>query len=230
MLLPSGTRVIDLSHPITAVMPVWPGDPAPSLTPAASYEEDGYFIQQLTLGEHTGTHWATPRTFLPGGRSADQFEAGELVRPAVLIDLAGSPVDRLVTVPELTAWESEHGRIVPGCVVVLGFGWHQHWAEPAAFFGLDGAGAQHWPGLTPDAARFLMQDRGAAGVGTDTAGIDGGNSEDLAAGRLVAEADGLLLECLTGLEQLPATGWTIVIGGLAVTDGSGSPARVLALL
>jgi kynurenine formamidase len=87
---------------------------------------------------------------------------------------------------------------VAGCAVLLHTGWDAHWGTPA--YG-DGA-----PFLTGAAAQWLV-DTGAALVGIDAVNIDdpvpGGerpaHSTLLAAGVPV-------LEHLTGLDQLPATG------------------------
>ena len=57
------------------------------------------------------------------------------------------------------------------------------------------------------AARYLLETREAAGLGTDTLGVDPGRDSGLSINRLVLERPRIVLENLTRLDQLPATGW-----------------------
>lgn len=226
-------QVVDLTQPLTTDMPIWPGDPEFEVQAWASYEVDEYFINRIAIGEHSGTHWGTPNTFIEGGRSADQIPVQELVLPAVVIDIreiAAQDVDYRLSVDDIKAWEAQHGRIPAGSLVILFTGWQDKWNDPAAFLGQDANGVLHWPGFGADAVQFLVKERGIAALGTDTHGADPGNDEEFGASFAMYEADGLILECLAGLDQLPPTGATVVIGGLPIEGGSGSPARVLAFL
>ncbi|MEO8612469.1 MAG: cyclase family protein, partial [Chloroflexota bacterium] len=80
-------KVVDLTQPLTTSIPIWPGDPAFEVEAWASYAKDGYFINRISIGEHSGTHWGTPNTFIEGARSADQIKPEELIAPAVVIDI-----------------------------------------------------------------------------------------------------------------------------------------------
>jgi kynurenine formamidase len=229
----AGLRVVDLTHPLDENMPIWPGDPEFKLVSKASYGKDGYLTHRMAVGEHSGTHWGTPNTFIKGGRSADMFTPEELVVPAVVIDIRAIVChdrDYSLTVKAVTAWERKNGRIPMDSVVILFTGWQEKWNDPRAFFGMDDDHAMHWPGFGKDAVTHMIQDRGIAGLGTDTHGADPGNDGEFKASCAIYGADGMVLECLTGLDRLPASGATLVIGGLPVTNGTGSPARVLALL
>ena len=88
----------------------------------------------------------------------------------------------------------------------------------------------HTPGFTPEAVSFIFDERGAAGIGTDTHGVDAGRDADLEASRAALSKSALVLECLNNLDRLPATGATLVIARLPLVGGSGSPACVLALV
>ena len=225
--------VIDLTQPLTLDMPIWPGDPAFEIEAWASYEVDYYFINRISIGEHSGTHWGTPNTFIEGAASADMIPAEDLVVPAVVIDIrdkAEQDVDYRLTRDDLAAWEAANGEVPAGSVVILLTGWQDKWDDPAAFIGEDADGILHWPGFGADVAEFLMTERGAAGLGTDTHGVDPGNDEEFGASFAAYSADGMILECLAGLDELPPVGATLVVGGLPIEGGSGSPARILAFL
>src|SRR5690606_30745942 len=133
-------QVIDLTQPLTPNIPIWPGDPAFEIEPWATYEEDFYFINRISIGEHSGTHWGTPNTFIEGGRSAEMIPAEELVVPAVVIDIreqAAADADYRLSVDDVTAWEAANGEIAAGSVVILLTGWQDKWHDPQAFINQD---------------------------------------------------------------------------------------------
>lgn len=227
-------KIVDLTHPLTSDIPIWPGDPMFEVTPWATYDKDQYFINRITVGEHSGTHWGTPNTFIKGARSAEMFEAHELVVPAVVIDIrqiAEKNANHHFSVGELKAWEKNNGRAIPsGSVVILFTGWQNKWHDPNAFLGIDDKKALHWPGFAADTASYLINKRGIVGLGTDTHGADPGDDLEFGASFAMYDADGMILECLTGLNQLPPFGSTLIIGAWPVKGGSGSPARILAFV
>lgn len=55
--------VVFLSHVLAGSTPVFPGDPPVGLRPAATIERDGYYLQQVSFGEQSGTHWAAAAHF-----------------------------------------------------------------------------------------------------------------------------------------------------------------------
>jgi kynurenine formamidase len=134
-------KIVDLTQPLTADMPIWPGDPNFEMTPWATYEKDQYYINKLSIGEHSGTHWGTPNTFIEGGRSAEMFTINELVVPAAVIDIrqkAEKDVDYRLSIDDVKNWEKQHGREIPaGSVVILFTGWQDKWHDSQAFLGID---------------------------------------------------------------------------------------------
>lgn len=226
-------QVFDLTQPLTPDMPIWPGDPEFEIEPWATYEVDDYFINRISIGEHSGTHWGTPNTFIEGARSADMIPPDELVMPAVVFDIretAGDDVDYRFSVDDVKAWEAENGTVPAGSIAILYTGWQDKWDDPQAFLGLDDEGILHWPGFSAEAVEFLANEREIVALGTDTHGADPGNDEEFGASFAMYDADGAIIECLAGLDQIPPVGATIVAGGLPIQGGSGSPARVLAFM
>jgi kynurenine formamidase len=227
-------QIVDLTQPFTPDMPIWPGDPLFELTPWATYENDMYFINRLSIGEHSATHWGTPNTFIKGARSAEMFSARELVVPGVVIDIresAHADADYRLSIDDVKEWEHKNGMEIPsGSVVILFTGWQDKWDEPKMFLGIDDNKILHWPGFGAETVEFLIANRGIVGLGTDTHGADPGNDEEFGASFAIYDADGMILECLAGLDQLPPFGATLVIGGWPIQGGSGSPARVFAFV
>ena len=88
----------------------------------------------------------------------------------------------------------------------------------------------HYPGFGFEAASYLVA-RGVVGIGIDTLGIDRGVDLDFTVHRQVTLPKQVWhIENLTNLKHLPATGALVFVGVLPLVDGSGSPARILALV
>ncbi|AGL18343.1 cyclase family protein [Actinoplanes sp. N902-109] len=229
-------RLVRLSHvndPATAC--VYPGDPAPRLRTVATIEDDGFYLREVSSGEHTGTHWGAPGHFTPGAALADDLDVDDLYRPAVKIDVrercAADP-DYAVTSSDLREWEFRHGRIPAESVVVLWTGWDAKWGT-GAYFGYDDGGSMHQPGFAPDAVRWLIETgrlgrRG--GTGTDTFGPDRGIDPGYQVSRLVYREHRISLEVLANLAALPETGAHVLCGGQINRAGSGSPGIIYGLL
>ena len=225
-------RVVDLTHPIHQAVPVWPGDPSVEFETTATIPGNGYFLRRFSMGEHSGTHISTPSAFFDQGIGPDRVPIDALVVSAVVIDSrdqAGRDPDYALTMEDLALWERDHGEIPAGSIPLLLTGWHRYWDEPQCFINLGDDGLMHTPGFAPEAVSFLFDERRAAGIGTDTHGVDPGRDTDLEASRAVLGRGAMVLECLNNLDQLPTTGATLVIGRLPLVGGSGSPASVLAL-
>src|SRR3712207_123161 len=85
---PYGLRLVRLSHVNDpATTSVYPGDPPFELETVATIERDGYYLQYVRQGEHTGTHWSAPGHFTAGEPLADDLDPGDLFLPAVKVDV-----------------------------------------------------------------------------------------------------------------------------------------------
>lgn len=229
-------RLVNLSHvndPAAASR--YPGDPPFRLTAVRTIATDGFHLQLVEEGEHTGTHWGAPAHFHADGRAADQLDPADLFRPAVRIDVraqARDDPDYGLTVDDLLAWESVHGPIPAGAAVILWTGWESRWGTPA-YANLDADGIMHQPGFTLDAVQWLL-DTGGLGVrgalGTDTFGPDRGMDGGYAVSLALYRERRISLECLANLTALPATGAWVLVGGPINRDGSGSTATIWALI
>jgi kynurenine formamidase len=227
------SRVVFLSHVLTAATPVFPGDPRVEITLAATTERDGYYLQRLACGEQSGTHWAAAAHFHAGEPAADELEAADFFLPAVVLDCraqAAADADFAVGVADLAGWEAEHGRIGARAAVLALTGYDRKYADPAAYLGADDRGGMHYPGFGADAAAWLIAERGIAALGTDTMGVDPGADATFATNKLLLRGRRMHLENLRGLDQMPAAGGWVVVGGPRIAAGSGSPATVFGLV
>jgi kynurenine formamidase len=225
-------RVVDLTQPLHAGTVMWPGAPAPTAETILTVAHDGFYNRKVSFMEHSGTHFDAPCHMVEGTQSVDQIDANLLVRPVAMIDIsdacAGRP-DAILTLEQVQAFEARHGRIPDGAAVFLRTGWEEFNTDPASYAGAPGP--LRFPGYGPDAARFLVEERAAVGLGVDTLGIDPGVAADFVVHRQISLPRGVWhLEGLMNLSQLPPLGAWVVVGVLKLVDGSGSPARVLALV
>lgn len=207
----------DLSHPISDGMMVYPGDPEVALRPALTLAADGVAVAHLEMGSHTGTHVDAPAHTVPGGRTMADVALDELVGEALLIRLRG------IADGEQYGWEALTALgLVPETVpsiVVIDTGW-------ARWFGSERA-VRH-PFLDPAAARELMA-RGMRVLAVDTLSPDAtGTDGGFPVHEVVLGGDGLIVENVCGLDDLPAR---LRVGFFPLRlTGDGAPVRGVAFM
>lgn len=210
--------LIDLSHPISHGMRVYPGDPAVAITPAATLAADGANVSLLHLGSHTGTHLDAPSHMVPGGRTVDHLDLNLLQGTAHVLRArttdAAALRDKAIGVHELAPLPDQLPHIV--CIAT---GWDQYFHDPSY--------EQH-PHLTLELARTLWQ-KGARVLGVDTLSPD--PTSPTASSTPVHEFwlgnDGVIVENLTGLIHLPAR-VHMALYPLPLAGLDGSPVRAIA--
>ena len=225
-------KVVDLTIPLGSEVVMWPGAPAPEAETLVTVAHDGFFARRVTFFEHSGTHFDAPCHFIEGQSTVDQVPAQSLVRPIAVIDIServGNDADAVLTLDEVLAFEATYGEIPQGSAVFLRTGWEEKNSDAVAYSGKPGD--LRFPGFGVEAAQFLVDNRGVVGLGIDTLGIDSGEASHFPVHSQITHPKGLWhLENLQNLKALPPLGAWVVVGVLPLVGGSGSPARVLALL
>lgn len=158
--------------------------------------------------------------------------------PAVVIDVseaAAADADHQISVEDLESWEAEHGAIPDDAIVLFHTGFGAFWPDRERYMGTDERGADavadlHFPGLHPDAARWLLENRDVDAVGIDTPSIDHGQSQLFEAHRILAGENLPAFENVANLDQLPVTGSVVVALPMKIEGGSGGPLRIVAFL
>ncbi len=228
-------KVVDLTHALDDQSPFWPEGAAQSpfhASVAATFEHDGYFARSLAMPEHFGTHMDAPAHFDAKGLTVDRIPVENFLGAAIVVDVseaAKSDVDYRVTVSDLAKWVNAHGAMPRGCVVFFRTGWGARWPSQKDTMNQDAQGVSHFPGLSLEAARYLVDHARPAAIGIDTPSIDYGPSKDFEVHHLTMKAGLYHLENVANLEKLPAAGAYVIALPMKLRDGSGSPARVLAL-
>nr|WP_048148563.1 cyclase family protein [Palaeococcus ferrophilus] len=81
--------IVDLSVAIEDGMSVYPGDPEVKIREWASIGRDGYFMNTISMGEHTGTHVDAPAHFVEGGKTVDELPLERFTGPGKVVRVEG---------------------------------------------------------------------------------------------------------------------------------------------
>jgi kynurenine formamidase len=242
----ASAEVVDLTQPLSEQTPVlvlpepFANTPGLKRHEISRYDDRGpaWAWYWLEIGEHVGTHFDAPIHWVTGKDSDDlaSVPADRLIGPAVVIDKsaeAAEDPDYVLTVGDVDAFTAEHGPLPDGGWLLLRTGWDARAHDQDAFLNADETGP-HTPGFDVGCARFLAQETGLVGVGVETVGTDAGAAHSfdppfpvhsffLGAGKYG-------LTQLANLAKLPPTGAVVIVAPLKLVGGTGSPARVLALV
>jgi kynurenine formamidase len=236
----TGGTWVDLTHAFSNSTIYWPTDTLGFVHEKLAYgkTDGGWFYSSFrySAAEHGGTHLDAPIHFGEGRRTNDALPLSNLIGPAVVVDVSAQATpDYLVSVEDLTRWEGVHGRIPDGAIVLARTGWDKRYGDRAAYLGtaLRGPGAVpqlHFPGLSPEAAQWLVDERKIAAFGLDTPSVDYGQSKDFRSHVILAAKDVPGFENVANLDQLPAAGSFVVALPMKIAGGSGGPLRIVAFV
>jgi kynurenine formamidase len=238
--------VIDLTAPLSSSTPVLKL-PEPfgntvsfTLHEISRYDERGpaWYWNDITTGEHTGTHFDAPVHWVTGrdGQDVSQVPLTRLIAPAAVLDFsaqAAADADFLLEVDHIKEWESQHGALPEGGWLLYRTGWDARSHDQDTFLNANETGP-HTPGVSVECARWIAQESPAIGFGVETVGTDAGAAHSFdppfPCHSSMLGADKYGLTQLQNLALLPPQGAMIVVSPLPITGGSGSPCRALALV
>jgi kynurenine formamidase len=227
----SFTSPIDLTHIMSAEFPTFFGVPGIEMEKKFDLKKDGFNLYWWRLIEHAGTHLDAPIHFSESGATVEKIAADTLVAPLAVIDVAAKAAqnpDYLLSREDLANWERKYRRLPDNCCVAMQSGWAQHVGDAAKFTGKDSSGVFHFPGVSPEAAEWLMKERKVVGLAVDTLSLDHGPSKDFKVHRAWLPSGRWGLENVANLDKVPAAGATLVVGVAKVKGATGAPARLIA--
>jgi kynurenine formamidase len=239
-------KIVDLTHtldpdfPVIILPPEFGQCARFRMEEISAYDHRGpaWKWHNLTLSEHTGTHFDAPSHWISGrdvpNGSVDEIPLDAFVGPVVVIDCSEGAAknDDFELTPEvIQSWEAEHGEIPAGAWVLMRTDWSKRSGAEYLNMREDGP---HSPGPTPDGIKFLINQRDIRGFGTETVGTDAGQGSHYVppypAHYFLHGAGKYGLQCLANLDQLPPTGAILLAAPLKIKNGTGSPLRVLAMI
>jgi kynurenine formamidase len=237
-----GTRVIDMTYAYDQNTIYWPTAKEFRLEKLGWRVSEGgwwYASNEYGASEHGGTHADAPIHFAANGRTMDQVPIEEWIGPAVRIDVTGKCAgnrDYCLITADIEGWEKEHGKVPDGAWVIMytGIG-TKYYPDKKKVLGTDKRGDAalpelSFPGFSPESVEFLLSRRNIKGIALDTPSIDAGKRTDFKVHQVLCGAGKLALENIANLDKLPAAGATLYVIPMLIKDGTGSPARVFAII
>ncbi|MFJ9369988.1 cyclase family protein [Nocardia sp. NPDC101769] len=227
--LRESTPILELPPPLANTLPF-------RLEEISRYDDrgPGWYWNNIHTGEHTGTHLDAPVHWVSGrdGHDVSQAPLHTLVAPAAVIDMtaeATADPDFLLEIDHIRHWEKQHGPLPEGGWLLYRTGWDARGEDAIAF-----TNAGHTPGVSVECATWLAEESTLTGFGVETVGTDAGAAAGFEPAfpchSMLLGAGKWGLTSLRNLGRLPATGALLIVSPLPIVGGSGSPARVLALV
>lgn len=204
-------RILDISRPVRAGIPVWPGD-----TPFAyrrSWKIGGgcpVNVGQVTMSLHTGAHTDAPYHFDDAGAAIADVDLSKYLGPCVVVD--ARPAGGGLRPSDLPAGTEAALRAAPRLLVRM------YDARPAGF-------DEHLPHLTPETADWLAA-RGVVLVGVDSDSMDAFDSKELAAHHRLASHGIAILEGIDLSAVAPGV-YDLVALPLRLEGADASPVRAV---
>lgn len=235
-------KIIDLSHDYSKETIYWVTAKEFELDTVFMGETDkGYYYaaNNFSTAEHGGTHIDAPIHFAKGAQTVDEIPLERLIGKAVKVDISSNAMnnnDYLISVDDFLNWEKEHNMIIPEkAIVLLQTGHAEYYPQKEKYLGTNQRGNDaiallHFPGLSPQAASWLVKERDINAIGIDTPSIDYGQSQDFQSHVILLSENIPAFENLTNLNQLPDTDFEIIALPMKIKGGSGAPLRIIAIV
>ena len=224
--------VVDMTHTYDESFPTYFGAPGFERKQGFNFAEHGFNLLNLTINEHTGTHIDAPLHFSEDGASVDQIPVSDLVIPLCVVHIrerAASDPDTRVTPDDLKAWISANGPIPDKACVAMNSGWDAKTGGDG-FRNADDTGVMHFPGFHIEATLMLLEETTSAALAVDSLSLDHGPSADFVSHYAWLPSGRYGIECLAGLNNVPAAGATLIVGAPKHKGGTGGPSRIFAML
>ncbi|WP_242093808.1 cyclase family protein [Aestuariivivens sediminicola] len=237
----SRAKIVDLSYDFSDETIYWVTAKEFHLdTVAYGDTEAGFFYaaNNFSTAEHGGTHIDAPIHFAKDGQTVDQIPLQHLVGKAIKIDVSEKALnnpDYLVSIADILDWEKKEQQQIPvGGIVLLETGYSKYYPDKLKYLGTEMRGPEaikdlHFPGLDPDAAAWLVENRDIHAIGIDTPSIDYGQSTDFKSHVVLLGHNIPAFENLTQLDKLPSNNFMIFALPIKIKGGSGGPLRIIAL-
>ena len=209
-------RIIDLSHPLTADTPVYPGDPVPSFSVATTIRKEGYNLFNVMLGSQSGTHVDAPYHFRDHGATIDKMELSYFMGNGFILDVTGKKGNDQINKKDIDPFDAE---IEKGGIVLFRTDWYKK-AGRDEFF-------EH-PYLSEEAGRYLLS-KGIRTVGIDTINLDRTGGTEFPIHEMYADAGGIIAENLANLDAVDFERPFIIFLPLKFVGCDGSPVRAVAI-
>ncbi|MCP3688877.1 MAG: cyclase family protein [Gammaproteobacteria bacterium] len=232
---------IDLTHDFSEEAIYWPtAETFKKTTVFHGHTKAGFYYTayNFSAAEHGGTHLDAPIHFYKNRNTVDQIPIEQLVGSGVLMKIEAKVKKNQnyqFSIEDILDWESQHGVIAENSILLIYTGLSKFWPDRKKYMGTDERGEKavkklKFPGIHPNAARFLAEERKVKAVGLDTPSIDFGGSRLFETHQILFEKNIPGFENVANLDRLPATGFKIIALPMKIKGGSGGPLRIVAFI
>jgi arylformamidase len=214
-------EVVDLSAPLKSLdTPVYPGYPQPLRATFTSIKEAGYASYVWTFVEHTSTHVDAPSHFIEGGLSIDQVPISKYLGKGVVLDFSKKPAMYPIKKEDVVNGLDQLGakeKIGQGWVLLFYTGYTAKSRTPEW--------VKH-PELSKEACEYIADLRVNA-IGFDAPSPD---HAPFPAHKILLPKTIGVYENLSNLDKLLGKEFLFVGAPLALSGGSASPVRPVAIM
>lgn len=234
-------KIIDLTHTFSKNSIYWVTAKEFKLDTVAYGEtQGGYFYSAYNFetAEHGGTHIDAPIHFAANSQSLDEIPLTKLIGEGIKINVTEKVkgnYDYQITVKDFLDWEKQNGEIPDNSIILLETGFSNFYPNKKKYLGTDKRGEEaikqlHFPGLSPEAATWLVNNKNIKSIGLDTASIDYGQSTTFESHIILLSENIPVFENITNLDKLPPRNFKIIALPMKIEGGSGGPLRIVAIL
>jgi kynurenine formamidase len=229
-------QFVDLTHEFAPGIPHWKGFSDEKITTVYTIQKDGFKAQEFCHVGQWGTHVDPPAHFHEGLKTVDQIDPKDMLMPLVVLDVhekAAKNPDYVITLDDVRAWERKHGRIPAHAFVAMRTDWSKRWPDEAALANRDADGVFHYPGWSKEVLKLLYEDRHITASGHETTDTDPGlqtTKDDYSLESYILGLNHYQIELLANLDKVPEAGAIVFVSFPKPKQGSGFPARVIAIL
>jgi len=233
-------RYVDLTHAFSPTIPVWPGFGHAEFKPGRAgadipdyvkkgqeytYKQHGFIATAYDLPtDQYGTQLDPPAHWDEYGATISDLPATYAVRPLVVIDVH-EQVEKdpgyFASVDDVKVWETRHGRVPEGSVVMFRTDWYKRWDDAEHF------NDQPFPSVALDTLKFLHLERDILFHGHEP--LDTDTTPDLEGEAWLMHHFYTQAEGVANLDKVPEAGCLVAIGYAKPQGGTGGYARYVAI-
>lgn len=233
-------KYVDLTHAFSPTIPVWPGFGHAQFKPAVAGADIPNYIQKgeaYTYAQHGfiataynlptdqyGTQLDPPAHWEEYGATISDLPPTFAVRPLVVIDIhdqVAQDPGYHASLDDVKAWESKHGPIPAGSVVMIRSDWSKQWSNPSRF------NQKPFPGVKLETLKFLHLERKILFHGHEP--LDTDTTPTLEGEAWLLHNHFTQAEGVANLDQVPEAGALVTIGFAKPEGGTGGYARFIAI-
>jgi len=214
--MPTIKKIVDLSHPLTANTPVYPGDPVPAFSVATTIDKEGYNLFNVFLGSQSGSHVDAPYHFSNQGATIDKMDPGYFMGKGLIIDVTFKKKKEQITLDDIKKYEK---KIEKADIVLFKTNWYKK------------AGTQEFydhPFLSKAGGEYLLA-KGIKTAGIDAINLDNTGGTEFPIHDMYSEAGGIIAENLANLDAVDFDFPFLIFLPLKLIGCDGSPVRAVAV-